>query len=80
MTSWTDMYNTSHKGTFYYMFAFEHTYTQKADKNSTSQHDTQMPMQGDSKSFCVWCLIYYYSIKGTVWLYCNEKNKSQHHN
>jgi hypothetical protein len=49
MTSQTDMYNTSHRGTLYFMFAFEHVYTQKADKNSTSQHDTQMPMQGDSK-------------------------------
>jgi len=49
VTSLTDMYNTSHGGTFYFMFAFEQVYTQKVDKNSTSQHDTQMPMQGDSK-------------------------------
>jgi hypothetical protein len=43
------MYNASHEDTFYFMFAFEHVYTQKADKSSISQHDTQMPMQGDSK-------------------------------
>jgi hypothetical protein len=49
MTSPTDMYKTTHEGTFYFMFAFEHVYTQKADKNSTSQHDTQMSMQEDSK-------------------------------
>jgi len=45
------MYNTSHEGggALFILFASEHVYTQKADKNSTSQHDTQMPMQGDGK-------------------------------
>jgi len=74
------MYNTSHEGTFYFMFVFEHVYTQKADKKPTSQHDTQMPMQGNIKLFCVWYLIYYYCITESVCLYCNDRNGSQHHN